>query len=366
LGLVMEKQEEVLEALKIKAEDIRSRLFAISNEQNLKWQDLLSQYSVLSTQFFTLIQELDPFMNHWVLYPKTPHPDPNYLPGLLSTKSLPEAETENESHWQKFLALNNISDNQFDTKHIDALKERVELYNTFVQELNKIVSDACKEKSKVPPTTTTTSVTSKLPPNQIYPSLISAVSFGQGLRAEGKVTPTTMTSSMTTPSTITSSSYSQIPVRSSSYSSQPYSFPYQQQQQQQQQQQPQQPHHLPNVNVSGNVSAMNPVTSTLPSASSQKVFKNGGTTPSQLLTRALTPSQQPQQPQSQQSQQQQQQQQQPQQSFQYLPNQVKPIYPPQSHPPPQPQSSQMSKQFQLQQLQQQLQTNAPKPIFHPP
>ncbi|ELR19301.1 uncharacterized protein ACA1_264750 [Acanthamoeba castellanii str. Neff] len=96
------------------------------------WKDLLGRYSVLSAQFHILLEEFnrkDSIMfPSLAIYPKKTIPEnPNHIPLLLRSKTLPEIEEREKKLTQEFLATQEITTKTED--HKTELETRVESFN---------------------------------------------------------------------------------------------------------------------------------------------------------------------------------------------------------------------------------------------
>ncbi|KAM5553379.1 hypothetical protein ABKV19_025541 [Rosa sericea] len=107
-----------------------------------KWQELLSQYSMVNLELFNIVDEIKKVSKAFIVYPKNVNAENAVvLPVMLSSKLLPEMEVEdNAKREQLLLGLQSL---QISTQ-IDKLKARIDMIGAACESAEKVLADTRK------------------------------------------------------------------------------------------------------------------------------------------------------------------------------------------------------------------------------
>ncbi|GAV66842.1 hypothetical protein CFOL_v3_10352, partial [Cephalotus follicularis] len=152
-----------------------------------KWQDILGQYSMVNLELFNIVDEIRKASKAFVVHPKNVNlQNAAILPVMLSSKLLPEMETEDSSkREQLLLGLQNLPI----TTQIDKLKARIDLIGAACESAEKVLADTRKAyffgTRQGPPILPTLDKGQAAKIHEQESLLRSAVNYGEGLRMPG-------------------------------------------------------------------------------------------------------------------------------------------------------------------------------------
>lgn len=108
------QQQLNLEDVRHRAHDLFNAISRIRQHleanQNVKWQDVLSQFSVVNMGLVTIVEDIKKVSKAFVVYPKNVNQENSTkLPVMLSSKLLPEMELEETARKEQILGgLSNL------------------------------------------------------------------------------------------------------------------------------------------------------------------------------------------------------------------------------------------------------------------
>ncbi|XP_004515306.1 mediator of RNA polymerase II transcription subunit 8-like isoform X1 [Cicer arietinum] len=107
-----------------------------------KWQDILGQYSMVNLELFNIVDDIKKVSKPFLVYPKNVNADnATILPVMLSTKLLPEMETEDTSKRDQLLqGMQNLPI----ATQIDKLKARLDMIAGACEGAEKVLADTRK------------------------------------------------------------------------------------------------------------------------------------------------------------------------------------------------------------------------------
>ncbi|CAI8592308.1 unnamed protein product [Vicia faba] len=107
-----------------------------------KWQDILGQYSMVNLELFNIVDDIKKVSKAFIVYPKNVNADnATILPVMLSTKLLPEMETEDTSKRDQLLqGMQNLPI----ATQIDKLKARIDMIAAACEGAEKVLADTRK------------------------------------------------------------------------------------------------------------------------------------------------------------------------------------------------------------------------------
>ncbi|WJX69615.1 hypothetical protein P8452_53833 [Trifolium repens] len=107
-----------------------------------KWQDILGQYSMVNLELFNIVDDIKKVSKAFIVYPKNVNADnATILPVMLSTKLLPEMETEDTSKRDQLLqGMQNLPI----AIQIDKLKARLDMIAAACEGAEKVLADTRK------------------------------------------------------------------------------------------------------------------------------------------------------------------------------------------------------------------------------
>ncbi|XP_011625734.1 mediator of RNA polymerase II transcription subunit 8 isoform X2 [Amborella trichopoda] len=158
-----------------------------ANPNLRKWQDILGQFSMVNLELFHIVEEVKKVSKAFVVHPKNVNAENStILPVMLSSKLLPEMESEETSMKEKL--LHSLSHLPVSTQ-IERLKSRIDMIAAACDGASKAIADARKAyglgsrqvPSMVPPI-------DKVQAAKIQEQeklLKAAVNVGDGLRIPG-------------------------------------------------------------------------------------------------------------------------------------------------------------------------------------
>ncbi|KAK9841308.1 hypothetical protein WJX74_003594 [Apatococcus lobatus] len=128
-----------LKAVRARAEDLKRSLgqvaFALQHRpQDIKWDDLLERYSLISTQHRLLQEQLRPSLKSFLVHPKSVNQsNAPMLPIMMATKALPEMEAE----WQQ------VEDEHQANMGAMSVSDRMQELEAAVKQHNQLLEDLC-------------------------------------------------------------------------------------------------------------------------------------------------------------------------------------------------------------------------------
>ncbi|XP_045805305.1 mediator of RNA polymerase II transcription subunit 8-like isoform X1 [Trifolium pratense] len=107
-----------------------------------KWQDILGQYSMVNLELFNIVDDIKKVSKAFIVHPKNVNADnATILPVMLSTKLLPEMETEDTSKRDQLLqGMQNLPI----PTQIDKLKARLDMIAAACEGAEKVLADTRK------------------------------------------------------------------------------------------------------------------------------------------------------------------------------------------------------------------------------
>lgn len=109
---------------------------------NPKWQDILGQYSMVNLELFNIVDDIKKVSKAFIVYPKNVNAEnATILPVMLSTKLLPEMETEDTLKRDQLLqGMQNLPI----ATQIDKLKARIDMIAAACEGAEKVLADTRK------------------------------------------------------------------------------------------------------------------------------------------------------------------------------------------------------------------------------
>ncbi|KAJ3688769.1 hypothetical protein LUZ61_017933 [Rhynchospora tenuis] len=107
-----------------------------------KWQEVLGQFSMVSMELFNIVEDIKKVSKAFVVYPRNVNAETaTILPVMLSSKLLPEMETEDNA--KRELLLNTITKNPIQNQ-IEKLKMRIDMIGAACEAAEKVISECRK------------------------------------------------------------------------------------------------------------------------------------------------------------------------------------------------------------------------------
>ncbi|KAM6544913.1 hypothetical protein CsatB_025649 [Cannabis sativa] len=197
------QQQLNLESVKTRASSLFKSITRILEDFDLyartntspKWQDIMGQYSMVNLELFNIVDEIKKVSKAFVVHPKNVNAEnATILPVMLSSKLLPEMETEDNAKRDQLLhGMQNLSV----TQQIEKLKARIDMIGAACESAEKVLADTRKAYcfgTRQGPSIVPTLDKAQAAKIQEQENLLrAAVNYGEGLRLPGdqrQVTPT--------------------------------------------------------------------------------------------------------------------------------------------------------------------------------
>lgn len=189
------QQQLNLEAVKTRAISLFKAISRILEDLNAyayanttpKWQDILSQYSMVNLELFNIVDEIKKVSKAFVVHPKNVNAEnATVLPVMLSSKLLPEMEVEDNGKREQLLhGLQNLPL----SSQIDKLKARIDMIGAACESAEKVLADTrkayCFGTRQGIPIVPTLDKAQAAKIQEQENLLRTAVNFGEGLRLPG-------------------------------------------------------------------------------------------------------------------------------------------------------------------------------------
>lgn len=152
-----------------------------------KWQDILGQYSMVNLELFNIVEEIRKVSKAFVVHPKNVNAENStILPVMLSSKLLPEMETDDSSKREQLLqGMQNLPV----ASQIEKLKARIDMIAAACESAEKVLTDTRKAYgfgTRQGPTIAPTLDKAQAAKIQEQESILrAAVNYGEGLRISG-------------------------------------------------------------------------------------------------------------------------------------------------------------------------------------
>ncbi|KAI4379239.1 hypothetical protein MLD38_005562 [Melastoma candidum] len=161
---------------------------------NPKWQDVLGQYSMVNMELFNIVEEVRKVSKAFLVHPKNVNADNStVLPVMLSSKSLPEMESDDNSKREQL--LHNMRHLPV-ANQIERLKARLDMIAAACESADKVLLETRKAYGfgiRQGPNIAPTLDKAQAAKIQEQESILrAAVNFGEGLRITGdqrQITP---------------------------------------------------------------------------------------------------------------------------------------------------------------------------------
>ncbi|KAF4350528.1 hypothetical protein F8388_014989 [Cannabis sativa] len=141
------QQQLNLESVKTRASSLFKSITRILEDFDLyartntspKWQDIMGQYSMVNLELFNIVDEIKKVSKAFVVHPKNVNAEnATILPVMLSSKLLPEMETEDNAKRDQLLhGMQNLSV----TQQIEKLKARIDMIGAACESAEKVLAD---------------------------------------------------------------------------------------------------------------------------------------------------------------------------------------------------------------------------------
>ncbi|KAA8540166.1 hypothetical protein F0562_024271 [Nyssa sinensis] len=107
-----------------------------------KWHDILGQFSMVNLELFNIVEDIKKVSKAFVVHPKNVNAEnATILPVMLSSKLLPEMETEdNSKREQLFHGMQNLPV----SSQIEKLKTRIDMIGAACESAEKVIADTRK------------------------------------------------------------------------------------------------------------------------------------------------------------------------------------------------------------------------------
>ncbi|XP_047947754.1 mediator of RNA polymerase II transcription subunit 8 isoform X1 [Salvia hispanica] len=151
-----------------------------------KWQDVLGQFSMVNLELYNIVEDIKNVSKAFVVHPKNVNAEnATILPVMLSSKLLPEMETEDNTKREQLLhGMQGLPV----AAQIDKLKTRIDMIGAACESAEKIIADARKSYFSTRHGTNLLPTIDKVQATKIQEQenlLRSAVNHGEGLRVPG-------------------------------------------------------------------------------------------------------------------------------------------------------------------------------------
>ncbi|KAF8007634.1 hypothetical protein BT93_K1587 [Corymbia citriodora subsp. variegata] len=189
------QQQLHLEAVKIRAMSLFKAISRILEDFDAyartnatpKWQDILGQYSMVNLELFNIVEEIRKVSKAFVVHPKNVNAENStILPVMLSSKLLPEMETDDNSKREQLLqGMQNLPV----ASQIEKLKARIDMIAAACESAEKVLSDTRKAYgfgTRQGPTTAPTLEKAQAAKFlEQENTLRAAVNYGEGFKISG-------------------------------------------------------------------------------------------------------------------------------------------------------------------------------------
>ncbi|KAJ8770607.1 hypothetical protein K2173_018098 [Erythroxylum novogranatense] len=184
------QQQLNLEAVKTRAISLFKAISRILEDleaytrTNTKWQDILSQYSMVNLELFNIVDEIKKVSKAFVVHPKNVNAEnATILPVMLSSKLLPEMELDDNSKREQL--LQGMQSLPIATQ-VEKLKARIDTIAAACESAEKVLADTRKAYQfgtrQGPPILPTVDKVQAAKIQEQENLLRTAVNFGEGLR----------------------------------------------------------------------------------------------------------------------------------------------------------------------------------------
>ncbi|GFZ04402.1 mediator subunit 8 [Actinidia rufa] len=151
-----------------------------------KWQDVLSQFSMVNLELFNIVEDIKKVSKAFVVHPKNVNAEnATILPVMLSSKLLPEMEMDdNAKREQLLLGMQNLPV----SAQIEKLKMRIDMIGAACESAEKVIADTRKAYFSTRQGPTIVPTLDKVQAAKIQEQetlLRNAVNHGEGLRVTG-------------------------------------------------------------------------------------------------------------------------------------------------------------------------------------
>ncbi|KAG6431054.1 hypothetical protein SASPL_109129 [Salvia splendens] len=151
-----------------------------------KWQDVLGQFSMVNLELYNIVEDIKNVSKAFVVYPKNVNAEnATILPVMLSSKLLPEMETEDNTKREQLLhGMQGLPV----AAQIEKLKTRIDMIGAACESAEKIIADARKSYFSTRHGTNLLPTIDKVQATKIQEQenlLRSAVNHGEGLQVPG-------------------------------------------------------------------------------------------------------------------------------------------------------------------------------------
>ncbi|PSS07237.1 Mediator of RNA polymerase II transcription subunit like [Actinidia chinensis var. chinensis] len=151
-----------------------------------KWQDVLSQFSMVNLELFNIVEDIKKVSKAFVVHPKNVNAEnATILPVMLSSKLLPEMEMDdNAKREQLLLGMQNLPV----SSQIEKLKTRIDMIGAACESAEKVIADTRKAYFSTRQGPTIVPTLDKVQAAKIQEQetlLRNAVNHGEGLRVTG-------------------------------------------------------------------------------------------------------------------------------------------------------------------------------------
>ncbi|PQP94089.1 mediator of RNA polymerase II transcription subunit 8 isoform X1 [Prunus yedoensis var. nudiflora] len=186
------QQQLNLESVKTRAISLFKAISRILDDLNAyayanttpKWQDILSQYSMVNLELFNIVDEIKKVSKAFVVHPKNVNAENStVLPVMLSSKLLPEMEVEDNAKREQLLhGLQSLPIGS----QIEKLKARIDMIGAACESAEKVLADTrkayCFGTRQGIPIVPTLDKAQAAKIQEQENLLRAAVNFGEGLR----------------------------------------------------------------------------------------------------------------------------------------------------------------------------------------
>ncbi|KAG9141049.1 hypothetical protein Leryth_012621, partial [Lithospermum erythrorhizon] len=157
-----------------------------------KWQDMLGQFSMVNLELFNIVEDIKKVSKAFVVHPKNVNAEnATILPVMISTKLLPEIETED--NMKKEQLLQGMQHLPIHTQ-IERLKARIDMIGAACESAEKVIAETRKAYFGTRQGPTMLPTIDKVQAAKIQEQenlLRNAVNRGEGLRINGDQRQTT-------------------------------------------------------------------------------------------------------------------------------------------------------------------------------
>ncbi|KAH9621749.1 hypothetical protein KSS87_008584 [Heliosperma pusillum] len=186
------QQQLNLQSVKLRAESLQKLIIRMIEDIEFlsrsnalpKWQDSLSQFSMVNLELHNISEDIKKVSKAFVVYPRNVNAEnANILPVMLSSKLLPEMETDdNVKKAQLLLGLQNLPV----TAQIEKLKARIDMIAEACESAGKVLADTrkayCLDTKQKPSTVPTVDKAHSATILEQENILRAAVNTGEGLK----------------------------------------------------------------------------------------------------------------------------------------------------------------------------------------